>query len=155
MKKIFLLLLTISSLLIAKEVLIEETSGWKLILEIDDFDDTKKKCHLFSRNFLKRDAAGLAIMYINHQNKNFILTSGSVGGRALTYRVDKNDVISINDLLVLISKETYNNLIQALKNGKEIKIKVTPINDYAPENTDIISLDSFERLYKLAETCNY
>lgn len=155
MKKTIIIALTLANLLIAKDTVIETTSGWELVFTTDDFDDNVKKCSLVSKNYAKKDIAGLVITNINNQNERQVISSsGSFLGSQLVYRVDKNDSVYLNGYTIEANKD-YDNLVTAFKNGKEVKIKVTPKNQFANTATDTISLEGFGRLYKLAETCNY
>ena len=148
-------LLAISSLLVAKSVVKEESSGWKLVFETDDFNDNVKTCNLVSKNYSTKDIAGLLIADINNQNKKQVVAfSGSFLGSELVYRVDTNASVYVGGYFIQ-ANANYDNLITAFKNGKEVKIKVTPKNQFVNESMDTISLDGFERLYKLAETYSY
>ena len=155
MKKIAITLLVMSSLLVAKSVVKEESSGWKLVFETDDFDDKVKKCNLYSKNYSTKNIAGLVIVDINSKyQKQVIAFSGSFLGSNLVYRVDKNDSVYVSGYDIK-ANANYDELIKAFKNGKEVKIKVTPKNQFVNESMDTISLEGFERLYQLVETCNY
>ena len=155
MKKIAITLLVMSSLLVAKSVVKEESSGWNLVFETDDFDDKVKKCNLYAKNFTTKNIAGLVIVDINSKyQKQVIAFSGSILGSNLVYRVDKNDSVYVSGYDIK-ANANYDELIKAFKNGKEVKIKVTPKNQFVNESMDTISLEGFERLYQLAETCNY
>lgn len=155
MKKIAITLLVMSSLLVAKSVVKESSSGWILVFETDDFDDKVKKCKLYSKYNSTKNIAGLAIVDINSKyQKQVIAFSGSFLGSNLVYRVDKNDSVYVSGYDIK-ANANYDELIKAFKNGKEVKIKVTPENQFANESMNTISLEGFERLYQLVETCNY
>src|SRR5690554_2927259 len=118
MKKIAITLLVMSSLLVAKSVVKEESSGWKLVFETDDFDDKVKKCNLYSKNISAKNIAGLAIVDINSKYQKQVITfSGSFLGSNLVYRVDKNDSVYVSGYDIK-ANANYDELIKAFKNGK-------------------------------------
>lgn len=152
MKKIILLTLIVSSLLMGKQTLKEETEGWQLFFEIDDFND-KVSCHIVSK-FDSNNKGIISIANINTKSDALMgYYSSSFIGKQLTYRIDKNEAKVLNRML--IKGEEYNKMIEVFKSGEILKIKVVPENRFANIGENTIPLSGFEKLYNLAKTCNY
>lgn len=152
MKKLILTLCIVSSLMQANEKLIEENESWRLIALIDDFSD-KVTCHMLSKISSDDDLASLVIQNINTNDSKIRMLAGKFIGKEITYRVDKNESKILKKFI--INNKEYKEMIEALKKGEILKIKVVPENSYANTEQNTIFLKDFEKLYNLAKTCNY
>lgn len=153
MKKILLSILLSSSFMLAEHKVVEETAGWKLLFDKDDFND-EVRCSIVSKKSTNKEFTNLLISGINSDSHGIVAWSGDFLAIRMTFRIDKNEAKEIENYLIS-DKEEYEKMIESFKRGKILKVKIVLGNGYYDTEIKTISLNGFERLYNLAKTCNY
>lgn len=152
--------------------LIYTDSQWVIIVNKDKFTD-ELVCGLISANVDERKAGVLDLdgesnyarisIFPGRENKLLIAgTSKELYGVGLRYRVDRGKAVTLGDSHPTsgskplgVVGDDYNQLIGALKNGKQFIFRAFVNSPYYKFKDSDAPLIGFTEAYNLAEKCEY
>lgn len=159
-----LTLLLIPTVLFAGGKIVSSSGDWKVIVYKDDFTD-KVSCAVYTKNTDMRGKPGIYI-FAKHDvsGKHILLTAnGSIDAVGITYRVDKNDPVTIghkyefqtdSDSYIVKGVE-FNRLVNDFKSGNSVVYQGHSGNQFVDDTKEKVSLIGFTKKYSIAEKCEY